>query len=391
MCFPGSACILISEFYQLHDNDLNKAMQFCQTPLTLVNSKEDSKVQLAVSMQLAWLKSQTGDYSAARVHAHEAWRLTKISGNIFREASAIQVGSVCWHALGSYSHSIFLFQRARQLLNLCGLSDGTQDRGIMIDMAEVHRTKSEYAEARSIHSRILDTVQIKQEPSQYALAILNIAQIDVEVDASKDEVQRNIATAQAIYETMGDSISVTYCETIQAALHLREGSWVAANTLFLKCLRFSEGKLFEAVTYCLERLGNVRCWSAVSPTSTWPIVFLGHALKIKNRLEINKAIQFLGDMSLLENDQQTAISLFTVALEGFTQMDIHRSQAECMLQLGDISRASGNVVEALKLWETARLLFERSSQAEKVLQINNRLAGIAEKRVEGDVGITVWT
>jgi tetratricopeptide (TPR) repeat protein len=350
----------------------------------------DPKIQISVSMQLAWLKSQTGDYSAARVHAHEAWRLTKVCGRILSEASAIQVQSVCWHALGSYSHSISLFKRARQLLNLCALSNGEMDHGIMIDMAEVHRTKSEYAEARSIHARILDTVPLKQEPYHHALALLNIAQIDVEIEASKDGVQQNIATAQKIFETMGDSISVTYCETIQAALHLREGSWVAANTLFLKCLHFSEGKLFEAVTYCLERLGNVRCWEAMGPTFTWTIVFLGHALKIKNRLEINKAVQFLGDMHLFENDQQTAISLFTVALDGFTRMDIHRSRAECMLQLGDISRTSGHVAEAVKLWETARPLFERSSQAKKVLQIDNRLASIAEKLGEGDVGITVY-
>ncbi|KAJ7906630.1 hypothetical protein B0H13DRAFT_1880406 [Mycena leptocephala] len=109
-------------------------------------------------------------------------------------------------------------------------------------------------------------------------------------------------------------------------LYLREGNSLAANTMFKRCLK--------------------------------------------------KAFQFLGDVYLSQNDEYTAISLFTVALEGFTQMDVHHSRAECMLQLGDISKGHGDLLKAVEFWEAARPLFERSSQAKQVENIDGRLVSV---------------
>jgi hypothetical protein len=111
---------------------------------------------------------------------------------------------------------------------------------------------------------------------------------------------------------------------------------------------------------------------------SWTTVFLVHSLKRTEKLGIYKALKFLGDGFLSQNEEQTAISLFTVALEGFTQMDVHYSRAECMLQLGDISMGHSDPFKAVEFWERARPLFERSSQAKQVQHINERLAGISE-------------
>jgi hypothetical protein len=71
--------------------------------------------------------------------------------------------------------------------------------------------------------------------------------------------------------------------------------------------------------------------------SSWTTVFLVHSLRQKEKVGIHKALQFLGDVFLALGNEHTAIILFTIALDGFTQIDVHRSRAECMLQLGDIS------------------------------------------------------
>jgi hypothetical protein len=55
------------------------------------------------------------------------------------------------------------------------------------------------------------------------------------------------------------------------------------------------------------------------------------------KLRIYKTLKFLIDLFLYQNDKHTATNLFRVALEGFIQMDVHHSRAECMLRLGDIS------------------------------------------------------
>ncbi|KAJ6548159.1 hypothetical protein DFH09DRAFT_1087359 [Mycena vulgaris] len=100
------------------------------------------------------------------------------------------------------------------------------------------------------------------------------------------------------------------------------------------------------------------------------------SLRQKEKLGIHKALKFLGDFYLAEGDQQTAISLFTTALEGFTKMDVHRSGGECMVRLGDISKQNGDAEKAVELWRTARPLFEHSSQAKQIVQIDDRLAGV---------------
>jgi hypothetical protein len=59
-------------------------------------------------------------------------------------------------------------------------------------------------------------------------------------------------------------------------------------------------------------------------------------------------------------------------------MDVHRSRAECMLRLGDISKGQGDILKVVELWTTARPLFEQSSQAKQVENIDQRLAGVNE-------------
>jgi hypothetical protein len=97
------------------------------------------------------------------------------------------------------------------------------------------------------------------------------------------------------------------------------------------------------------------------------------------KLEAHEALQFFGDMFLDQNDKDTAISFFTLALEGFTYMDVHRGKAECMLRLGDISHGCGDPLKAMEFWEAARALFERSSQAQQVENIDDRLASMSRE------------
>jgi hypothetical protein len=97
-------------------------------------------------------------------------------------------------------------------------------------------------------------------------------------------------------------------------------------------------------------------------------------------------------MFLRQKDENTAISLFTVALVGFTYMDVHQSRAQCMLRLGDISNGRGDLQKARELWETARPLFACSSQAEEVQCVDERLAYVSNYGLEhhrGDMAFLV--
>jgi hypothetical protein len=138
----------------------------------------------------------------------------------------------------------------------------------------------------------------------------------------------------------------------------------------------------EFLSHCLEWLGDASCWGDLVGISSWTTGFLVNSLKRKEKLEIYKALHYLGDVFLSQNYKHTAISLFTVALEGFTKIDVHRSRAECMLRLGDISKGHSDMLKAVEFWEVARPLFERSSQAKQVQYIDERVTAISKDVLE---------
>ncbi|KAF7328215.1 hypothetical protein MVEN_02561200 [Mycena venus] len=164
------------------------------------------------------------------------------------------------------------------------------------------------------------------------------------------------------------TVEITMCDAILADLYLEEGQISTAKTLFKTCLTVCNYS--EIKSYCLERLGNTGRWGATGQMFSWTAVYLSHSIKYKENLGIYKALQFLGDIFLAQADEETAVSLFIIALEGFTFMDVHHSRAECMLRLGDTSMGHGDLLKAVELWETAKPLFERSSQAKQVADID---------------------
>ncbi|KAJ7477514.1 hypothetical protein FB451DRAFT_190982 [Mycena latifolia] len=371
--------MVLAEYYSTVNHNIPKAISFAQSGLSLSISTGNTRTQADMLTALALIKWRTGDYSAGQRHAYEVQRLARISGNLFVEAHALRIESMCWHTLGSYNQSILLASRARNLLRLCAMSGGQLDNTILHGQAEVHLLKSEYAEARGIHTQILLTVTIEQNQYEHAIALLTMAQIDVEIGSLRDGVHRNVDTAKQLFSHMGRSIEIVLCDMITAAVDLNGGDLLKAKNLFQICLKSMWGKRTDAVSYCLEKLGNTSLWVAMDHTSSnWTVTFLVHSLKLKQKLQIHKALQFLGDVYLADDDKQTAISLLAVALEGFTKMDVHRSRAECMLRLGDIAEANEDLLNAGELWNTARPLFKRSSQVKQVGHIDERLARVRD-------------
>ncbi|KAJ7477684.1 hypothetical protein FB451DRAFT_192095 [Mycena latifolia] len=369
----------IASYYRVHDRNLSTAMGFAQTGLALAISTGNTKGQSELLARLAMTQWQHGNYSAAQLHAYEAQRLAKISANLYIEAEALRIQSMCWYAMGNYSHSISLLYRARDMLGLCDMSGSQLNHLIIDNQAELLQLKSEYIEARNLQTQILHNVS-KQGLHEHAMALLNIALIDVESGGSRDAIQNNIDMAYLSFRARGYWTGMEQCDMVGAALAMREGDLSAAYALLRKCLQSAWGTATEGVTYCLERLGEFCHWRTVHHSaSTWTVTFLVHSLKTKQKLGIHQALQFLGDVYISDGDRKTAHSIFTVALEGFTWMDVHRSRAECMLRLGDISSQDGDILKAADLWTTARPLFERSLQEKQIVHIDERLARLSHR------------
>ncbi|KAJ7027009.1 hypothetical protein C8F04DRAFT_99716 [Mycena alexandri] len=225
----------------------------------------------------------------------------------------------------------------------------------------------------SLQDKLLDP-----SSSVYGFTLLNLSLVDVLIGATTDTVHLTLDRAQEIFTGRKHQFGTMYCTIILADLNLTAGNEASANTQFRDHLKSAWATSAHVVSYCLERLADISRWPIELRQATWPVLYLCHAHMSKEKLAFYKALLFIGDL-FIDADETTAESLFIVALEGFTFMDVHRSRAQCMLRLGDLAQKRGEIPKAAELWTSARPLFECSLQAKDVAEIDMRLVA-AEHR-----------
>ncbi|KAJ7449159.1 hypothetical protein FB451DRAFT_1531386 [Mycena latifolia] len=375
--------------YYFHaERKFSVALKYLHKALNLAKSHGDMKQEASVLNHLGSIKWFLGDYPAAQLHAQASHRLAELAGYLHTQGRALRTSALCYQSCGDTQNTIFLCQRAQKLLELCGTTTGAEYRALLQDLAEAQILKSEYVEARNIHMQLARD-SATQDPYNYAWALLNIAQLDIIIGASRQDVLSNLDKAMALFDAHKygyfDVISAKiYCNIELGKLHLREGEILTAKDILQTCFHSTWGNDVQGVLSCMESLANIRHWpeSDFNWAARWTVVYLGYAKKLGDKIALHRAIQYLGDVFQAEGDSATSTALCTVALEGFTWMDIHHSRAECMLRLGDLAQGQGDVLKAIELWKWAKPLFQHSSQVQQVTQVNEKLARITNNVLE---------
>ncbi|KAJ6514150.1 hypothetical protein DFH09DRAFT_1099705 [Mycena vulgaris] len=367
--------------YYCCNNEIAPALQAFQKSRELSRLAGDRKRECTVMNSIAGMEQQIGHYPAGRLHAIEAQYLAKLAGDIYLEAAALQTEALCNLSLGNLEDIIRLCRRAKHLLELCGISGGSLYHQTLNKEAGYYLMKSEYAEAREIHVHIAQEISSGNFNSfNQVFAVLSITDIDIITGVSHQDVKRNLLEAERLCATVESPTALLFHKAISADLQLREGQYAAAKTEFTDCVNSSRGRNSEVMAYCLERLADTGRWGVNDSHSAyqWTTVYLAYAVRAKERRAIYIPLQFLGDVFLSHGDEETAHHLFITALAGFTQMDVHRNRADCMLRLGDIAQQRGDIEEATELWHAARALYERSLRTNDITQLDRRLASIAD-------------
>ncbi|KAJ6495479.1 hypothetical protein C8R45DRAFT_1072846 [Mycena sanguinolenta] len=373
----------ISHFKQVTDPVLEyllRALQFTCKAQELAESSGDSEQQCNVLMHMAQYKVRTGDYCTAQIFATEAQQIAEVAMNLYQSAIAFDIQAVCASFLGNFQESVIYLRSARKMLEICGLSSGVSDHSITSSQAEIHLLKSEYSQAQSIFRDLANMTSLNKNSLSYANALLNIAYIDIQVNVPAENVLSGLNRAAEIFSTLALPNGIVACRLTRAGLELRDHNFDLAGINFQECLHLAQGLQAYTKSFCLEHLANIKLWPATEIQSRWPMVYLSFSAKCKNKLALHKALLFLGDIFIMDNDEDTALSLYIVALEGFTCMDVHQSRAQCMLRLGDLAQEHGKTTEAVAHWKTARPLFKRSSQ--DVIEIDSRLATLEKAHEE---------
>ncbi|KAJ7254831.1 hypothetical protein C8J57DRAFT_1656907 [Mycena rebaudengoi] len=170
---------------------------------------------------------------------------------------------------------------AINMLTACGQQQSSLRSNIFNHQAEIHLLKSEYGESRQLQVAIASNCH----PTSYSavLANLNIALIDIATGADSKISCQNLVMVQsglkAVYGYLG-------------RLACRSFHWHEWN------LKYTDGGL--------------------------------HTMQ---------AFRCLGQIVSAEGDDETTLSLFNIALDGFTFMDIHHWRADCMFWRGHEGRA----------------------------------------------------
>ncbi|KAJ7264358.1 hypothetical protein C8J57DRAFT_1624960 [Mycena rebaudengoi] len=320
----------------------------------------------------------TGKPLSALTYAKEAYRNAEHIGDIYGQAASLYHQASCHEILANYQHAQYLLQKSRDLLTACGQQGSQLGLRILSNHAEIHLVKSEYLKSRKLQVAIASS----RQPTSYStiLANLNIACIDITTGVDAEIIHQNLRRTQshlnALYGLYSREMAL-FSDYAAAELCLRDGTPRTANSMFEKCFALSQDISTELPLLCLERLGDLSTGMNDIPTTLqWTSIFLGQALKWKEKRQTMQAFRCLGQIFSAEGDNETALNLFTVALERFTFMDVHRWRADCMVQIADILNSRGEVMKAVELWKATRPLFEISSQMKDIINTDAKLAEV---------------
>ncbi|KAJ7846598.1 hypothetical protein B0H14DRAFT_3678344 [Mycena olivaceomarginata] len=275
-------------------------------------------------------------------------------------------------------------EEGKGLLIRAGLQGGEMESVLMNIEAEVYLLKTEYSDARRIHEAILHQTSTKGSPVAHGLTLATIAFLDIVTGASADAVSRNLNAAITAFQNAHHARGVSWCEFCHADLLRREGDATGARAEYIRLFASARDRDDEIACYCLASLADsTKPVHADTESARWAVVFLAFALhpQVRSRLMVNHALRRLGDVLVAQAADETALNILTVALGGFTQMDVHRSRAECMRTIGDVYVGRGDLRRAREMWEAARPLFERSEQKKQVASIVKKLQalGVVQK------------
>ncbi|KAJ7892995.1 hypothetical protein B0H13DRAFT_1886488 [Mycena leptocephala] len=358
-------------------NDISKALESHHVALALADGANGPNlVGRKALTSISLILSKTGNHLEAQKYARRAQGYAEILGDIPGQAYTMCIEAKCWFALGHFPSAADLCHRSRTLLENTGLQGGTLDIFAQQQQAEIHFLKTEYPEARLIHDATINSTPPGQPPTiNTVFSHLNLALIDIVTGSSTELVNKHLDICRHHFSTtFAYPTGKLYCNMAQADLYLRTSQPIAAKLLLEECYSASRGKLEEGATFCLERLADFSYGlNDHVTTARWAGVYLGSALRSKDKLATMKAMKCLGDILLADGDNETAFNLFTVALDGFTFMDVHRWKGICLVRLADILVDRGEDQKSVEFWTSGRALLAGCSQTRDVAQVDAKL------------------
>jgi tetratricopeptide (TPR) repeat protein len=298
------------------------------------------------------------------------WFASRI-GNFQHETQTMQELALCLLALGNFAQAADICGRARQLVIAAGFKKTQFEINILDSEANVWLYKTAYRESRSIHEYIAQSSSSEKFPLFHGFSRVTIAAIDVTLGLFKSEaeVAAVLEVPRQIFTSRGYLRGLPICDKVLADFAIANGRTAEAVQIYEKCVHSFRGKSMDSLFGCMRVLGDITLRNGVRSTTHWATTYLAYGKTTASRLIVAWALRLLGDIFREDGDDETSGSLFQIALEEFTGMDIYRGRAECLLRLADIVRKHGEHTAAREHLIESRRMFLKSgmvAEAEKV-------------------------
>jgi tetratricopeptide (TPR) repeat protein len=146
--------------------------------------------------------------------------------------------------------------------------------------------------------------------------------------------------------------------------------------MFEECLKSTRRAFrLDVIPFCLEALADIaHGMSSIAETFAWAMVYFAFVCNGTDLGRKLHALRCLGDIFRAQGDNETALNVFCAALEGATEMDIHRLKAECLVGMAEILMLRGDRETAQANFKAARLLFDRSGLMKNVGEVDRRMS-----------------
>ncbi|KAJ6549614.1 hypothetical protein DFH09DRAFT_1320091 [Mycena vulgaris] len=245
--------------------------------------------------------------------------------------------------------------------------------------------KSEYRDAERILLDIIRRKETRRPPvADTALDNLNLALVRTALGAEGHVVQAHLGMVRAQCATFVNwPHGVLMCDMHDADLALRDGgSALAARMVFERLLaQFSESGDDEEVLFVLERLADPSCgmYAGDEAPLRWAGVYFALARTSENTFTTMRALRCLAALSAAQGDDETALSVFQAALDGFTLMGVHEGRGQCLAGMAAIFTRREEVGRAVEALTLARAMFDRSGMARVVAGVDADLAALSER------------
>ncbi|KAF7344831.1 CTLH domain-containing protein [Mycena venus] len=352
--------------------NLPKAMEFNQLSLALARQADDIELQLSALATECYIAFTSHAPSHLIEVAHEGMKIGGLVSNpwawefYWMEAWALST-------MGNPTKALELCTEADEWLSSVGLEISDRYLALVDVRADAHLQKGEYLEARQLYEQMVKKTSPTRSAFFHAFCLIGIAKLDMVIGRPVTEVAANVNAAEAVYTALGMPTMVTLSYA-KAELQLYRGEIETARWAFSNCLAKTRGVHPPMAAMCLAALSDPRKGLHTALDAfPWAVIYLAFAQKTQDPIATVHALRRIADTLL--DDEGSALTLFGVALEAGTAMDIHDLQAECMAGIGDIMDRRGGLIQARDIWERARLLFVRSSRKKEATGVQKRLDG----------------